>query len=756
MSWAVGAGIVIHALLPGGPLRDLAFVLLGGCAAVGVVRAQRQMSGSPRRAWALLSLGVVAWVVGDATWTALELVLDAQPYPSVADIAYLVSYPLLAAGLIRAFPAPAGRRPVWWLDAFLIAGGLLLALWLLVLDPAVRLWVSDPGAGLVGAVYPIGDALLIVTLARSSNAIRQRRSAYRLTLVSVSVILIGDVLFQIGQTHPVVSGHLYLLDSLWLIGYVTLAGAARRQVAGGSAPLGPSSELSGTHFVLMAISASVVPITLITAGLTRRPIPVVEVCTIGVLMVTAMMTRFWGVLGDLRLTNARLARDAVTDPLTGLANATGLRHHVEFRHPCGSARVRPVLLLIGLDGYRDVVETLGHETADEMIRAVARELDQIAPSDAVAARVSRDLFALSVRVTEESDADLLADQVLARLGATVRVSGMDLTTGAVIGIAVSAEFPVTLAQLAARADTALWSARRCTERVARDTRTSVRGEGAAGTELLRDLVGGVRRGELVVEFQPVTAVGTGEVLGAEALVRWKHPVHGLLGPAAFVPAAERTGLIRPVTLAVIDTALRWCATWRTSIPEFTVAVNVSAHDVDDPRLTDDVRAALERYELPAAALTLEVTETMAMRDVPRGERTLRALAALGVQLAVDDYGVGYGSLDYLRRLPFTVLKVDRAFVAPAASDPVCASILRSTVALGHALGMHVVAEGVEDGATLDLLARLGCDSAQGWALGRPTAPEVLTRRLDDASGGLHAAPPRESPTGLAAARSGRR
>lgn len=754
LALSAGAGaIALHAVLPDGPPRDVVFVVVAVGAAVAVLRAQRQMTGAPRRAWALL-LGVGAWVLGDAVWTVLELGTDVPPYPSVADLAYLTSYPLLAAGLIRAFPAPPGRRPVWWLDAFLMVGGLLLALWLLVLVPAVRVWQADPAAGLVGAVYPIGDALLIVTLARSSSAVGRRRSAYRLTLVAVAVILVADVLFQVGQTQPVIAGRLHLVDSLWLIGYVTLAGAARRQATGGGDAPGPSSELSGMHFVLMALSASVVPITLIAADVTGRSIPVVEVSTIGVLMVAAMMTRFWGVLADLREKNVRLARDAVTDPLTGLANVAGLRNHIESRRAHDPARGRPALLLIGLDGYRDVVETLGHEPADDMLRAVARELEEVAPPHALAVRVSRDLFALSTSVADETAADAQAEQVLARLGGTVAVNGMDLTTGAAVGIAVAPGVPVTLPELARRADVALWSARRRSGRVARDEPAPAgrTGAGATGTELLRDLVAAVQRGELVVEFQPVTALATGETLGAEALVRWQHPVHGLLGPAAFVPAAERTGLIRPVTLAVMDAALRWCATWRATVPGFVVAVNVSAHDVDDPRLVTDVRAALDRHGLPASALALEVTETMAMRDVPRGEQTLRALAALGVQLAVDDYGVGYGSLDYLRRLPFTVLKVDRAFVAPAVSDPVCAAILRSTVDLGHALGMHVVAEGVEDVATLDLLTELGCDSAQGWALGRPAPPEQFTLDLLGGSRGPRAASPPQHPGALPGAR----
>lgn len=723
------AALVVHALLPDGASRDVLFVVIGVAAVIAIAREQRRMTGPSRRAWLLLTLGVAAWVVGDIAWTVLSLGLGREPYPSVADIAYVVSYPLLAVGLIKAFPAPTGGRPVWWLDAFLIVGGPLLALWILVLDPAIRLWLHADGA-LVGALYPVGDALLLITLTRSSAAIlRGRRSAYRLTGLAIAVILVADVLFQVGQTQPVLADHLSLLDSLWLTGYAFLLFAARRHRDRGTEPPGPSADLNGTHFVLIALSSSVVPISLLVAGATRARVPLIEVCSIGILMVAAMMTRFWGVLVDLRGKNVQLAHAAVTDPLTGLANTAGLASHVERAD--AQEGTRPALLLVGLDGYRDVVETLGHQTANEMLRAVGRALADIAPPGATTARLSRDLFALSVDVGHDSGADLLAETILSRLGNTVDVGGMDLTTGVVVGIAEASRRPATLPDLVSRADVALWSARRSPERIAHSVGggPGEPGPAPAGTALLRDLVGGVERGELVVHFQPVATVATGQIRAAEALVRWQHPVHGLLGPAEFVPAAERTGLIRPVTLAVLDTALRWCTTWRQTLPDFAVAVNVSAHDVDDPRLIDDVRAALHRHGLPASALSLEVTETMAMRDVPRGEQTLQALAALGIELAVDDYGVGYGSLDYLRRLPFTVLKVDRAFVAPARTDPACASILRSTVALGHALGMHVIAEGVEDAATFELLAELGCDSAQGWALGRPAAPEDLTRTV---------------------------
>jgi EAL domain-containing protein (putative c-di-GMP-specific phosphodiesterase class I) len=347
-------------------------------------------------------------------------------------------------------------------------------------------------------------------------------------------------------------------------------------------------------------------------------------------------------------------------------------------------------------------------------------------------RMGRDVFAVAADVTGPDEAEAAGRRLLEQLASPVRVRGMDLAVRALVGVAVATARPASGDDLTARADAALSVARSRPDRVALDRTGGCDTAGSAlpGADLLRGLAAGVARGELVVHYQPVATVGGGPLQGAEALVRWQHPEHGLLGPMAFVPAAERTGLVRPVTLHVLDAALAQCARWRAAgSPAFAVSVNVSAQDLDDPRLVGDVQAALDRHGLTADALGIEVTETMAMRDGVQAERTLRALSGLGVHLAVDDYGVGYGSLDYLRRLPFTVLKVDRAFVAPAVDDRVCAEILRSTVDLGHALGMRVVAEGVEDLRTLALLRDLGCDAAQGWALGRPGPAEAMDALL---------------------------
>lgn len=716
----VASGVLLgHALMPDGLLRDLLGVAVGAVAVAVVARSARRMSGRVRSGWVLLGCGLAAWVLGDASWTVLDRLLDVTPSPSVADVAYLLSYPLLAVGLMRAFPVPVGRRGIWVLDAFLLVGGVLLGLWQVVMDPAVAAVESGDLGSVIGALYPLGDAALLVVLVRPFVAMTTRIRAYRLTALSVMVILAADVLFQVAQTRGL-DDHVYLLDSGWLVGYLLLAAAASRATRDDTGREPEVAELSPLHVGAIAVSSSMVPLTLVVAGMRGGRIPLVEVCTIGTAMLVSILVRFGRVVSDLRERNADLARLAVTDPLTGLSNATGLAERVE--EPTGT-RV-PALLLISLGGYRDVVDTLGHGAADALLRSFAAALARMCPPEALPARMSRHVFAVALDVASVEDATGQARRLLDALGDVHRVGAIDLDPDAVAGLAVASGRPAVFAEVSGRADAALASAQRRHEQLVVDGTTPGSLE-ARGGALMPELTGAVERGELVVHYQVVARVLDGRSAAAEALVRWQHPRHGLLGPDAFVPAAERLGLIHLITRYVLDDALAVCARRRVTAPGFTVGVNVSAHDLDSPDLAPLVRELLRLHRLPASALTLEVTETMAMRDVPRAEHTLRALADLGVRLAVDDYGVGYGSLDYLRRLPFSVLKIDRVFVAAVTSDPTCAAIVASTISLGHALGMRVVAEGVEDLATLALLREMECDSVQGWALGRPVPAAEL-------------------------------
>ena len=248
------------------------------------------------------------------------------------------------------------------------------------------------------------------------------------------------------------------------------------------------------------------------------------------------------------------------------------------------------------------------------------------------------------------------------------------------------------------------------------------------------LVGELKRAlaerELILHYQPKIALKTGRVTGVEALVRWQHPKRGLIAPAEFIPLAQETGLIRPLTLFVIDEALRQCQRWRVRGHELTVAVNVSVRNLIDARLPDDIARLLRERDVPAALLELEITETAIVSDPYRCKAVLDRLAAMGIRLAVDDFGTGYTSLGYLRRLPINELKIDRSFVANMLNSEDDAVIVRSTIDLGQNLGLEVVAEGVENAAAMADLQTLGCDVAQGFHVSHPVAGEELMAWLE--------------------------
>lgn len=726
------AAVVVHALVPDGPWRGAVLVAAGAGAVIATVGASRRLPSADRVGWVLLASGLGLWVLGDLAWTVIGTTASVWLEVS-ADLLCLTAYPLVAVGLVRAFPVARGRGAMWVLDAFLLVGGIALVLWLVVLNPELARMRGGLGEPSLDALYPVADIALLVVLVRPFVASTPQVRAHRTATCAVLVLLVVDVLHQVAEAHGGWSDRLHVVESGWLLGYLLLAWAAWSAVRDDGSLEAPDVELGPLHVGLIAVSAGIVPATLVVAGMRGGRIPLLEVCTVGIFMLASVLFRFGSVVQQLRGTNAHLARLALTDPLTGLANAAGAVARVErpddpaTSEGAGSGAPAtgsvPGLVLISLDGYRDVVETLGHEAADDLLRTFAGTLREAAPPDALAARLSRHVFAVVVE-TAPAASTATVQVLLDRIGAVQHVRGMDLDPGVIAGFALARSRPWPFSELAARADAALDAARRRREPLVLDGAEPDR-PALRGGDLMPELARAAADGELVVHYQPVVGVQDQRLAAAEALVRWQHPVHGLLSPDAFVPAAERVGMVHVITRYVLDDALQVCARVRSAIPTFTVAVNISAHDLDASDLVDRVHAALRRHDLPASALALEVTETMAMRDVPRAERTLRALDALGVHLAVDDYGVGYGSLDYLRRLPFSVLKVDRVFVGSAAVDPACAAILRSTVSLGHALGMHVVAEGAEDEATLDLLRDVGCDSVQGWVIARPAPASDL-------------------------------
>jgi histidine ammonia-lyase len=421
---------------------------------------------------------------------------------------------------------------------------------------------------------------------------------------------------------------------------------------------------------------------------------------------------------------------ALHDSLTGLPNRVLFGEHVDQAiEVAAHDGTEFTLLLMDLDRFKDVNDTLGHGAGDQLLTEVAGRLrGALRPVDSIA-RLGGDEFACLIPGASAIDAVQAAERIRQAMYEVLVLDELPIQVEASIGIAVFPEHGVTRNVLVRHADVAMYAAKQagdgqCVYDRERDNRAP------ASLALVSELRRALAERELILHYQPKIVLKTGRVTGVEALVRWQHPVRGLVAPDEFIPLAQETGLIRPLTLYVIDEALAQCQRWRARGHELTVAVNVSVRNLIDARFPDDVQRLLREREVPPALLELEITETAIVADPYRCKTVLDRLARMGIRLAVDDFGTGYTSLGYLRRLPINELKIDRSFVANMLSSEDDAVIVRSTIDLGQNLGLEVVAEGVEDAAALADLQTLGCDVAQGFHVSRPIAGEDLMDWLE--------------------------
>ncbi|WP_346621975.1 EAL domain-containing protein [Blastococcus montanus] len=414
---------------------------------------------------------------------------------------------------------------------------------------------------------------------------------------------------------------------------------------------------------------------------------------------------------------AQLATEAHHDPLTGLANRRRFIEQVEAT-VYGDAHGRSALLMIDLDRFKEINDSFGHSVGDDLLCLVGPRLQRaLGPGDLLA-RMGGDEFAV---LLPDADADR-AREVADGLGAALRdafvLDGMPLHVDASVGIALCPDHGRDRSLLLARADTAMYAAKRGRhgyEVWAPDGTPATRDR----LETLEQLRSALDGEQLDNHYQPKVDLRTGAVVGLEALVRWNHPDRGLLYPNVFLPLAEQAGLMRRLALRVLERSLRDLRSWRAHGHDLSVAVNLSVSNLQDVALPEQVAMLLDSFSVPAEALILEITEDVLMADAARSQQVMSGLRRLGVRLSVDDYGTGYSSLSYLRALPVDELKLDRSFVTNLTTDARAAAIVRSTLQLSRDLGMSMVVEGVEDAASLAALREWGCDIAQGYHISRP-------------------------------------
>jgi diguanylate cyclase (GGDEF)-like protein len=451
------------------------------------------------------------------------------------------------------------------------------------------------------------------------------------------------------------------------------------------------------------------------------------------IMVPLMMLPLLGVQHNAWIA-AQRQHEALHDGLTGLPNRELFRHRVEraiagTRN--GTAAVVAVMLL-DLDHFKEVNDTLGHQVGDGLLREVAGRLIAAVPDEITVARLGGDEFAILVPAAAGVPAvTALAERVAGRLREPVVAEGVRIGVQASIGIALCPEHASTVQTLLQRADIALYRAKTNRGEI-QLYRAEIDQHTVLRLSLLGDLHTAVDNEEFELLYQPQVDTTNGSVVAIEALMRWRHPAHGVISPDVFIPLAENTGVIAAMSRNAMESALATLALLRAGGHDLSMAVNVSARLLSDLELPRWISQMLLAASVPPGRLTIEVTESTITADPVRAMQVLHDLREIGVRLAVDDFGTGYSSLSYLRRLQPDELKVDKSFVLQMGADENSAVIVRSTVELGHGLGLSVVAEGVEDQDTYDALARLGADRIQGFHIARPMSGAALKSWLDAA------------------------
>jgi len=438
-----------------------------------------------------------------------------------------------------------------------------------------------------------------------------------------------------------------------------------------------------------------------------------------------------------RSAEAELRHRADHDLLTGLFNRAAFLGRLERVVDSGDPLV---IAMVDLDRFKQVNDTLGHAVGDTLLAVVAARMRECVPPDGLVARFGGDEFAFllpgGARLQESRDC---VRQLLHEMRKPFPLEGLVLEIDASVGVVISVEpsaaghgIPVDApSALVKQADVAMLAAKAGQLGIV-EYSDHLDQQDEERLRLYGDLRLGIDAGQLCLAFQPKVRMSDGRVVGAEALVRWRHPTRGLLTPDAFLPLAEQTDLLHALTDVVLEQALQSCAQWRRQGLAVPMAVNLSARSLLDTGLVERIAALLDRYGLEPGLLELEVTETTAMANPGQAVQMLQELAALGVKVSIDDFGTGYASLAYLSRLPVKALKIDRSFVQRMTTEPTDRTIVRSTIELAHNLGLAVIAEGVEDVASWRCLQGWGCDEAQGFWISHPVPPAEITdcvRRL---------------------------
>ena len=713
LGWSVCAvqAVLLGTLDPGTAGRSHLGVLMGVVALTSATTAWAGVRGAGvrRRETVLVALALTS-AIGSVASPLLP--------PALASTIQSLPYPLTVTAIVLAGRRlHAGRRLWQWADAGL---GLLAATALLswVLAPLV---VTGAGQGRWATVQSFlqPGLLLVITWMAVGILALQGGAAARAWYGLVAGLLMASLASVDYALRNATGSYTQgtAADLLISGGLLLVAGWAVHREPADRAPV-HASGLS------VPLASTAIALGLLVLGSVRE-IPRASTALAALTLVAATGHSVLAFRQLRRL--AELRRQATTDDLTGLPNRRAFAHAVSTALDGGGAPV--ALLLLDLDRFKEVNDSLGHAIGDDLLVRVGHRLAEVLRDGDLLARLGGDEFAVLLPAADRATAEVVAGKLRGALRPPVPLAGIEVQASASIGIAVAPDHGRDLSMLLRRADIAMYRAKH--DHIGQHVfEAGNEPHGDHRLHLVQELREGLGLDQLVLHYQPKVELRAGRVVGVEALVRWDHPSRGLLHPAAFLGLADDAGLMAALTTEVLRGALARTASWRAEGRDLTCAVNLPASALLDAALPGHVAALLDEAGVEPAVLVLEITEDHLMADRERARDTLTALRRQGVQIAVDDFGTGYSSLGYLRELPIDELKLDRSFVVPMADDARAAALVASTVALAHSLGLRIVAEGVESAAAYAELARQGCDQAQGFHLTRPLPAAELALWLD--------------------------
>ena len=712
VSWLVAALGLGSTFALGGsqqdtPIRSAVLVSMAAFFVVLLARLVLAAVARPTRRLSLLILaaGVGLWAAGAAMVSGSQMV-SVVTFPAPGEALYLASYLGMAAFVLLDVPRPSQATAAVWLETVVVCCAAVCLAGFAVLTPLSGTFERGGLQLLLAVLYPLID-LVLGALVLAQMMLQQRHRSLRTALLALGFfgLAVADSSFVLSLSSDVYSSSV-LLDVVWGLSFAAIVGGAvarPRLVVARS----PDRRYAGLLPLVAALAVVV---------LVLHPGGVIGLCVIVPAVVTLVGTgaRMMLALRDAQgATEAR--RLARTDELTGLPNRRALLAVADVAlrscSPLG-------LILLDLDGFKDVNDTLGHAVGDDVLTSLAKRLRAALDPLVMVARLGGDEFALFVPGASELRLFEIAQQARAALRRPLRVESIDLAIDASVGITVREPGDTSSTEVLRRADIAMYEAKQTRAGVLLFDASQ---DGFSRQRLRRgeELRQAIAQGELVVWYQPQVNARTRQVVAMEALVRWQHPTEGLLSPIAFLPDARRAGLMLAVTEFVVHSVLADTRRWVDAGFSFRVAINCAPQELLGGQFLPQLFDAIDEAGLSGEDLLVEVTEDSFLSDPERAREALFELRAHNVQASIDDYGTGFSSLAYLRDLPVQELKMDQSFVFKVVDDERSLMIVQTTTQMAHALGMRLVAEGVEDADTAAELITLGVDVFQGYHIAEP-------------------------------------